>query len=234
MLVMDKLEAGYGKIRSLKGISVEVNEGEIVTLIGANGAGKSTTMKVLMGLMKPAGGTITFRGSRIDGLSPDAIVRKGISLIPEGRQIFPDLTVLENLRMGAYTQRLESDIQSGLERAFELFPVLAERRKQLGGTLSGGEQQMLAIARGLMPSPSLLALDEPSMGLAPLIIEKIFEVIRNINASGVTVFLVEQKAPAALAISNRADVLETGTIVMEGKASDLINDPNVRKKYLGG
>ncbi len=234
MLVMDKLEAGYGKIRALKGITIKVSEGEIVTLIGANGAGKSTTMKVLMGLMKPAGGAITFRGSRIDGMSPDAIVRKGISLIPEGRQIFPGLTVLENLRMGAYTQRRESDIRDGLERAFELFPALAERPKQMGGTLSGGEQQMLAIARGLMSNPGLLALDEPSMGLAPLIIERIFEVVRNINASGVTILLVEQKAPAALAIANRAYVLETGSVVMEGNASDLIGDPNVRKKYLGG
>jgi branched-chain amino acid transport system ATP-binding protein len=234
MLEIEQLQASYGKIRALKGISIKVNQAEIVTLIGANGAGKSTTMKVLMGLMKPAGGAITFCGTRIDGLSPDTIVRKGICLIPEGRQIFPGLTVLENLRMGAYTQSSEKKIQEGLEKAFELFPVLAERRKQTGGTLSGGEQQMLAIARGLMSNPSLLALDEPSMGLAPLIIEKIFQVIKDINASGVTVFLVEQKAPAALAIAHRAYVLETGSIVMEGKASDLMNDPNVRRKYLGG
>lgn len=223
----------YGSIAALKGISFEVKKGEIVTLIGANGAGKSTTLMTISGVEQPRKGTIEFEGRRIDGAPPHSIVRAGISQVPEGRRIFPRLSVMENLRMGAYLRDDRDEIRKDLEWVFSLFPVLQERIRQLGGTLSGGEQQMLAIARALMARPKLLLLDEPSLGLAPVLVETIFKTIDQINNEGTTVLLVEQNAHMALNLADRGYVLEVGTIVLSGRAQDLLENVEVRKAYLG-
>ncbi|HEX2258301.1 MAG TPA: ABC transporter ATP-binding protein [Actinomycetota bacterium] len=232
LLEVDDLVVRYGKIEAVKGISVGVNEGEMVALIGANGAGKSTTLKTISGLHRPSGGSITFMGDRIDSLAPHEIVQRGICMVPEGRRIFPAMTVWENLQMGAYHRR-DGEESEDLDRVLELFPVLKERLKQLGGTLSGGEQQMLAIGRGLMSRPKLLMMDEPSMGLAPIVAERIFETIDEINGQGVSVLLVEQNAQAALTSADRGYVLETGEISLVGEAGELLSNEGVRKAYLG-
>lgn len=212
---------------------MNIETGEIVSLIGANGAGKSTTLRALSGLIKPAGGTIEFEGKSINGCSAKAIVEAGLSHCPEGRQIFPRMTVLENLELGAYTRKDKKNLPMDYDRIFEYFPVLSQRRSQLGGTLSGGEQQMLAIGRALMSRPKLLLLDEPSLGLAPLLVEKIFEIIQSINREGMTVLLIEQNAWQALNISHRGYVLETGCVSMSGAAAELLHNDHVRKAYLG-
>ena len=209
-------------------------EGSIVTLLGANGAGKSTTLKSISGLVPPARGTIAFMGARIDALPSEQIVRRGISHVPEGRELFPELTVLENLKMGAYTRANRRDVQQSLDQVQAHFPILAERRGQLAGTLSGGEQQMLAIGRALMAHPRLMLLDEPSLGLAPLMVEEIFRIIREIHESGTTVLLVEQNANKALSIADYGYVLETGSISLAGDSRDLLRDDHVRRSYLGG
>ena len=221
----------YGAIRALKGISFHVNSGEIVALLGANGAGKTTTQKVVSGMLRPSLGTITFEGARIDGIPAHDLIRLGICHVPEGRHVFPRMTVAENLEMGAF--RFKTVDQSDLEHVLELFPRLRERLKQQGGTLSGGEQQMLAIGRALMGKPRLLLLDEPSMGLAPLVVKQIFDIIREINTAGVTVLLVEQNAAQALGLANRGYVLETGEIVLSGTGAALLADDRVRAAYLG-
>ena len=235
MLILTNIHTFYGPIEALKGINIEVKQGEIVCLIGSNGAGKSTTLMTISGILKPSSGSIQFEGKTINGIPPHRIVKMGISQVPEGRRIFPKLTVKENLEMGAYTkfkvQSLKFKVQ--LDKIYELFPVLKERHKQLGGTLSGGEQQMLAIGRALMPSPKLLLLDEPSLGLAPIIVSKIFKTIKEVNREGVTVLLVEQNARAALKLSNRGYVLENGKIILEGKGEDLLSNEQVKKAYLG-
>ena len=233
LLVLDGIETFYGSIQALRGVSFEVPEGSIVTLLGANGAGKSTTLKSVSGLVPSARGTVTFTGRRIDGLPSEQIVRLGISHVPEGRELFPELTVLENLKMGAYTRTNKRAIQKSLERAQAHFPILAERRLQLAGTLSGGEQQMLAIARALMAEPRLLLLDEPSLGLAPLLVEEIFRIIREIHDNGTTVLLVEQNANKALSIADYGYVLETGTVSLAGDSRQLLRDDHVRRSYLG-
>ncbi len=233
LLKVENLHVAYGAIRALQGISFHVNEGEIVTLIGANGAGKSTTLRTISGLLRPIQGEIIFDGRDITHVSPERIVRMGISQVPEGRQIFAGLTVQENLEMGAYTRKDKNEVQESMERVFASFPRLKERLKQVGGTLSGGEQQMLAMGRGLMSKPRLLLLDEPSMGLAPILVEEIFEIIKTINAQGTSILLVEQNAAMALSTAHRGYVLETGRIVLEGDAADLLRNPQVRKAYLG-
>ena len=233
MLELDAVHAVYGKkIRALKGVSLTVNAGEIVALIGNNGAGKTTIMKTVAGLLRPEKGAVRFQGRDLPGLPPDQIMRMGLSLVPEGRRIFPRLSVMENLEMGAYSRR-EKDLSREYDHVFHLFPVLGKRRAQLGGTLSGGEQQMLAMGRALMSAPKLLMLDEPSMGLAPVVVDKIFEIIELINKEGVTVFLVEQNAKRALRASARAYVLETGEIVASSDSAALMRDPSVQKAYLG-
>ena len=234
MLKIDNIDVYYGAIHALKGISLEVNEGEIVTLIGANGAGKSTTLRTISGLLKPKTGSITFLGQSIAGVRAHEIVKKGISQVPEGRRVFAEMTVMENLDLGAFVRKDKAGIQQDLKHVFELFPRLEERKNQSAGTLSGGEQQMLAMGRALMSRPKLLLLDEPSMGLAPLLIKEIFNIIVDINKSGTTVLLVEQNANMALSIANRAYVLETGRITLSGKAHDLAASEDVRKAYLGG
>lgn len=234
MLKIDNIDVYYGAIHALKGISLEVNEGEIVTLIGANGAGKSTTLRTISGLLKPKAGSITFLGQNIAGVRAHEIVKKGISQVPEGRRVFAEMTVMENLDLGAFVRKDKAGIQQDLKHVFELFPRLEERKTQSAGTLSGGEQQMLAMGRALMSRPKLLLLDEPSMGLAPLLIKEIFNIIVDINKSGTTVLLVEQNANMALSIANRAYVLETGRITLSGKAQDLAASEDVRKAYLGG
>lgn len=234
MLKIDNIDIYYGAIHALKGISLEVNEGEIVTLIGANGAGKSTTLRTISGLLKPKAGSITFLGQNIAGVRAHEIVKKGISQVPEGRRVFAEMTVMENLDLGAFVRKDKAGIQQDLKHVFELFPRLEERKNQSAGTLSGGEQQMLAMGRALMSRPKLLLLDEPSMGLAPLLIKEIFNIIVDINKSGTTVLLVEQNANMALSIANRAYVLETGRITLSGKAQDLAASEDVRKAYLGG
>jgi branched-chain amino acid transport system ATP-binding protein len=231
LLTVDRIEVRYGTIAALKGISFSVREGEIVALLGANGAGKTTTQKTVSGMLRPATGSITFAGKRIDGIPAHELIRLGICHVPEGRHVFPRMTVAENLDMGAF--RFRSVDQADLDRVFELFPRLKERIKQQAGTLSGGEQQMLAIGRALMGKPRLLLLDEPSMGLAPLIVAQIFEIIREINNSGVTVLVVEQNAAQALGLANRGYVLETGEIVLEGTGQDLLADDRIRAAYLG-
>jgi branched-chain amino acid transport system ATP-binding protein len=235
MLTLTNIHTFYGPIEALKDINIEVKQGEIVCLIGSNGAGKSTTLMTISGILKPSSGSIQFEGKTINGIPPHRIVKMGISQVPEGRRIFPKLTVKENLEMGAYTkfkvQSLKFKVQ--LDKIYELFPVLKERHKQLGGTLSGGEQQMLAIGRALMSSPKLLLLDEPSLGLAPIIVSKIFKTIKEVNREGVTVLLVEQNARAALKLSNRGYVLENGKIILEGKGEDLLSNEQVKKAYLG-
>ena len=234
MLKIDNIDVYYGAIHALKGISLEVNEGEIVTLIGANGAGKSTTLRTISGLLKPKTGSIAFLGQSIAGVRAHEIVKKGISQVPEGRRVFAEMTVMENLDLGAFVRKDKAGIQQDLKHVFELFPRLEERKNQSAGTLSGGEQQMLAMGRALMSRPKLLLLDEPSMGLAPLLIKEIFNIIVDINKSGTTVLLVEQNANMALSIANRAYVLETGRITLSGKAQDLAASEDVRKAYLGG
>ncbi len=234
MLVLDDVHVHYGKIHALKGVSIEVREGEIVTIIGANGAGKSTTLQTVSGLLRPSSGTITYAGQRIDAMAPSDIVALGLCHTPEGRRIFPELTVDENLSMGAYLRRDRAAIEADRGRAFELFPILAERRTQHGGTLSGGEQQMLAIARSLMSRPKLLMLDEPSLGLAPIIVQQIFQTIARLNQDeGLTILLVEQNAALALRTAHRGYVYETGRVTMEDAASALAADEQVRAAYLG-
>jgi branched-chain amino acid transport system ATP-binding protein len=233
LLILDGIETFYGSIQALKGVSFKVLEGSIVTLLGANGAGKSTTLKCISGLVAPARGTVLFRGRRIDGLPSEKIVRLGISHVPEGRELFPELTVLENLKMGAYVRSDKQAVHHALERVHACFPILAERRTQLAGTLSGGEQQMLAIGRALMAEPALMLLDEPSLGLAPMLVEEIFGIIREIHAGGTTVLLVEQNANKALSIADYAYVLETGTIALAGDSQQLLRDDRVRRSYLG-
>ncbi len=224
----------YGNIHALKGVSLNVKQGEIVTLIGSNGAGKSTTLNTISGLLKAKEGGISFEGEKIDHLPAHSIVRKGISQVPEGRKIFSRLTVTENLEMGAFTRKSVSEIKEEMEMVFRLFPRLQERRAQIAGTLSGGEQQMLAIGRALMARPRLLLLDEPSMGLAPILVEAIFETIEDINREGTTIMLVEQNALMAFQIAARGYVIQTGTIVLEDKTENLQEDEMVRKLYLGG
>lgn len=233
LLEINDLTLRYGRIEALHGISLHVNEGEVVALIGANGAGKTTTMRAISGLRPVSQGTIRFDGEAITNLRADLRVRRGICQAPEGRGIFPGMTVLDNLDMGAYTRRDHAGIAADLARVFELFPRLAERRRQLGGTLSGGEQQMLAVGRALMARPKLLLLDEPSMGLAPMIIQQIFDIIVEINQQGTTILLVEQNAQQALSRAHRGYVLETGRIVKEGSGQDLLHDPSVKEAYLG-
>jgi branched-chain amino acid transport system ATP-binding protein len=234
MLEIVDLNVYYGAIHALKGISFHLDQGEIVTLIGANGAGKSTTLGTISGLLRTRTGKIVFRDSEITRSEPQDIVKKGIIQSPEGRRIFATLTVLENLEMGAFIHNDRSQIDQDLEAVLQRFPRLRERRNQLGGTLSGGEQQMLAIARALMARPTLLLLDEPSMGLSPILVEQIFEIIRDINAQGTSILLVEQNAQMALSIADRGYVLETGRIVLEGPAQDLLQNPTVMEAYLGG
>lgn len=233
ILEVDNLAVNYGAIQALQGISFHVQEGEIVTLIGANGAGKSTTLKTISGLLHPSRGRILYQGRRIDGLPADMIVKMGVIQVPEGRKIFAPLTVRENLEMGAYTRRDRAGIEAAMKGVFSSFPRLEERLSQLGGTLSGGEQQMLAMGRGLMAEPKLLLLDEPSMGLAPILVEEIFDIIQRINERGVSILLVEQNAAMALSVASRAYVLETGRIVLEGAAAELLENPEVRRAYLG-
>ena len=232
MLKVEDLHVYYGSIHAIKGVSFEVNEREIVTLIGANGAGKSTTLNTVAGLLKARSGSITFEGKSLAGVPASKIVSLGMALCPEGRRVFQQMTVRENLEMGGYT-RQPSEIGPSLENVFERFPRLKERQKQIAGTLSGGEQQMLAMGRALMSKPRLLMLDEPSMGLAPLLVEQIFDIIGELNRAGTTILLVEQNAQMALSIANRAYVLETGNIVKSGDAHLLMNDDDVRKAYLG-
>jgi len=233
MLSIDKLEFAYGDLQVLWGIDITVNEGEIVTLVGANGAGKSTTLKNVSRLVAWNKGSITFQGEDLSRLEPHDVVGRGVIHVPEGRRIFPEMTVLENLRMGSFPKSTRGDRAKNLDRAFSLFPRLKEREKQLGGTLSGGEQQMLAIARGLMANPRLLLLDEPSLGLSPLLVKNIFSTITEINRAGVTILLVEQNVYQSLRIAHRAYVLETGRVVLSGTGRALLDDDHVKKAYLG-
>ena len=240
LLTVSNLEVCYGVISALQDVSLDVDRGEIVTLIGANGAGKTTLLRAISGLIKPARGAVTWNtngngtAAQLTGLRPHEIVRAGISHVPEGRQVFPNLTVRENLLLGGYQQKDKSLLAQDVDRCYQHFPVLAERREQKAGTLSGGEQQMLAIGRALMARPKLLLLDEPSLGLAPLIVRKIFQIIREINAEGVTIFLVEQNAHMALGVAHRAYVLQTGRVIKRDRAAALLEDPDVKKAYLGG
>lgn len=233
MLEIRNLSVHYGGIHALQGIDIDVQEGKIVTLIGANGAGKSTTLRSIVGLVKTSGGGIVWNGKALTGLATKDIVSQGIVLVPEGRRIFPNLTVEENLMLGAYVRNDKAGIAADEEKAFVLFPRLKERIRQKGGTLSGGEQQMLAVARALMTKPKLLMMDEPSLGLAPLVVKMIFEIIRAINKEGTTVLLIEQNAKAALEIADYGYVLETGRIILQGKGKELLADDRVRKAYLG-
>jgi len=233
LLEIDNITLQYGRIQALHGISLQVDEGEVVALIGGNGAGKTTTMRAISGLRPVASGRIRFAGQDVTNLRADLRVVRGISQAPEGRGIFPGMTVLENLEMGAYTRRDVAGVQADLRRVYTLFPRLEERRRQVGGTLSGGEQQMLAVGRALMSRPKLMLLDEPSMGLAPMLIQQIFAIISEINQQGTTILLVEQNAQQALSRAHRAYVLETGRIVKSGAGSELLNDPTVKDAYLG-
>ena len=233
MLTIKDLHVYYGGIHAIKGISIEVPDGAIVTLIGANGAGKSSTLRAIAGLIKQKSGTIIFYGEDISRLSPEKIVERGIVLVPEGRRIFPNLTVMENLMLGAYLRSDDEGIKKDLEWVFNLFPRLKERVWQRGGTLSGGEQQMLALGRALMGSPHLVMMDEPSLGLAPILVKEVFDIIKEINAQGKTILLVEQNAFAALNIAHYAYVLEVGEVVLEGPGGELIRNPQVREAYLG-
>ncbi|KUO61901.1 MAG: ABC transporter ATP-binding protein [Gracilibacter sp. BRH_c7a] len=234
MLSLNNVHVYYGAIHALKGISFEVNEGEIVTLIGSNGAGKSTCLKTISGLLRPKEGTMQFKGIDLTKVSAPEVVTKGISQVPEGRRIFANMSVSENLDLGAYQRRDKEGIKQDIERVYTLFPRLKERRRQLAGTLSGGEQQMLAMGRALMSKPQLLLLDEPSMGLAPLLVKQIFEIIVEINSLGTTILLVEQNARMALSVASRAYVLETGKIVLSGDAKELMESDEIQKAYLGG
>jgi branched-chain amino acid transport system ATP-binding protein len=233
MLTLDNVNVFYGAIHALRNVSLTVNTGEVVTLIGANGAGKSTTLRAITGLLTPKSGRVTFEGQDVTGMPAHKLVARGISMSPEGRGVFANLTVLENLEMGAYLIGDKTAVRRNLDRAFALFPRLKERMKQRAGTLSGGEQQMLAMARALMSSPTLLLLDEPSLGLAPIVCHTIFNTIDEIKAAGTTVLLVEQNASAALKHSDRGYVLETGEVILEGSAGSIANDPRVREAYLG-
>ena len=232
ILKIEDLQVNYGGIEAVKGISFEVEEGQIVTLIGSNGAGKSSTLRTISGLVKPSGGKIMFAGEDITGKDPTQIVTQGVTLVPEGRRIFPDMTVLENLKIGAYLRK--DDLSADIEWVYSLFPRLKERSWQAGGTLSGGEQQMLAMGRALMSKPKLLMLDEPSMGLAPILVEQIFDIIKELHKAGTTILLVEQNAQAALSIADRGYVLETGKIVTSGTGTELLASPEIKKAYLGG
>ena len=232
ILEIRDLQVHYGGIEAVKGISLDVPEGEIVTLIGANGAGKSSTLRAIAGLVKPSAGKISFLDEDITGMDSSLIVSKGITLVPEGRRIFPDMTVLENLKIGAYLRK--DDLTEDLNWVFDLFPRLKERRRQVAGTLSGGEQQMLAMGRALMSNPRLLMLDEPSMGLAPILVEQIFDIIQELNKGGATILLVEQNAQMALSVAHRGYVLETGRITLSGPGKQLLEDEAVKKAYLGG
>ncbi|MBO8141162.1 MAG: ABC transporter ATP-binding protein [Firmicutes bacterium] len=234
MLVIDGVVTHYGPIEALKGVSLEVRQGEIVTLIGANGAGKTTLLRTISGLIRPTHGRITYEGRDLFSMPPEQIVAAGVAHVPEGRRVFPLMSVAENLELGAFARRDPAGVREDMERVFRLFPRLAERKTQAAGTLSGGEQQMLAIGRALMARPRLLLLDEPSMGLAPVIVENIFQVIREINAAGTTILLVEQNAHMALATAHRGYVMETGRIVLSDSADRLLKNEAVRKAYLGG
>lgn len=233
MLYLNEVTTYYGTIQALRGISLTVKEGEMVALIGSNGAGKSTTLRTISGLLSPHSGEIRFREEMIHGIPPFEIVRKGIAHCPEGRRVWPEMTVFENLRMGAYLRKDPSGMENDLVRMYALFPILEERKSQLAGSLSGGEQQMLAIARALMSRPKLLLLDEPSLGLAPIVVERVAETIVKLNQSGTTILLVEQNASLALMISKRAYVLQVGKIVLSGNSNDLLTHAEVRKAYLG-
>ena len=233
MLEVKDLVVNYGVIQALKGISFEVEEGEIIALIGANGAGKTTTLQTISGMLTPKSGRVLLEGVDVTKVPGHKIVSMGMAHVPEGRRVFSQLTVLENLKMGAYTRKDKAEIAKSLEEVFKSFPRLEERQSQLAGTLSGGEQQMLAMGRALMSKPSIILMDEPSMGLSPIFVEEIFTIIKKVSASGTTVLLVEQNAKKALAIANRAYVLETGNIVLSGDAKDLMDDPSIKKAYLG-
>ena len=233
LLEVSGLKVAYGGIQAVKGIDLRIESGELIALIGANGAGKSSTLKTLAGMHQPAGGTVIYNGERIDGVASHLLIRKGLALVPEGRGVFGRLTVEDNLLMGAYSRNDDAAIKQELAQVFELFPRLFERREQMAGTLSGGEQQMLAIGRALLGKPKLLLLDEPSMGLSPILVQKIFDTVRRIAAQGVTILLVEQNAKLALEVSSRGYVMETGLITLTGPAQDLLHDPRVRAAYLG-
>jgi branched-chain amino acid transport system ATP-binding protein len=233
MLKIDKLNFSYGDLKVLWDIDLEVHSGEIVTVVGSNGAGKSTTLKNISRLVRPASGTMTFNGVDLTRLESHEVVEQGVVQVPEGRKIFPEMTVVENLRMGSFIKSARGDRDANIDRVFSLFPRLRERQKQLGGTMSGGEQQMLAIARGLMANPKLLLLDEPSLGLAPLLVKSIFEIITEINRQGVTILLVEQNVYQSLRIAHRAYVLETGRVVLTGTGEELLGNEHVRKAFLG-
>ncbi|MBR1591116.1 MAG: ABC transporter ATP-binding protein [Acidaminococcaceae bacterium] len=233
MLNIRDLVVAYGGIEALKGISIDVPDGKIVTLIGANGAGKSTLLRTIIGLVKAQNGSVEYNGEKLNGLNSQRIVSKGITLVPEGRRVFPNLTVLENLRIGAYMRKDEDGIAADIRKIYDIFPRLEERHWQMAGTLSGGEQQMLALGRALMCRPKLIMMDEPSLGLAPLVIKEIFNIIRRINESGTTVLLVEQNANMALKVAHHAYVLETGRIKMEGSGKELLEDEEIKEAYLG-
>jgi branched-chain amino acid transport system ATP-binding protein len=233
LLELEAVDAFYGRIQALRGVSIRVEKGEVVALIGSNGAGKTTTLRTISGLMHPQGGSIRFDGREITRTGPSRIVELGISQSPEGRRLFPRMTVIDNLRMGAYTRNDRTAIAADMENVFKLFPRLLERRTQIAGTLSGGEQQMLAMGRALMARPKVMMLDEPSLGLAPILIETIFNIVREINSQGTTVLLVEQNANKALEVANRAYVLETGVVVQEGTGRELLASEGVQKAYLG-
>ncbi|MBQ7593944.1 MAG: ABC transporter ATP-binding protein [Synergistaceae bacterium] len=234
VLKVDNINVFYGSIHAIKGISFEVHDGEIVTLIGANGAGKSTTLNTISGLLHPSTGSVAFLGESLAKVQPHKIVEKGLAQVPEGRRVFSQMTVQENLEMGAYTQTKQANIETDIENVYSLFPRLKERMNQTAGTLSGGEQQMLAMGRALMSRPKLLMLDEPSMGLAPILVEQIFDIIANLHKQGSTILLVEQNAQMALSIASRGYVMETGKIVTTGTGQELLASPEVRKAYLGG
>lgn len=231
MLKVNNLKVNFGGIEAVKGISFEVKEGEIVTLIGSNGAGKSTTLRTISGIVKPADGSISFEGIDITKVNSSDIVKMGITLCPEGRRVFPDMTVLENIKIGAFLR--QDDLTNDIERCYRLFPILKERNKQLAGTLSGGEQQMLAVARSLMSRPKIMMLDEPSLGLAPLVVQDIFKILQEINNEGVTILLIEQNANMALRIADKAYVLETGKITMQGSGKELLENESIKEAYLG-
>ena len=233
MLTIKDLEVYYGVIQAIKGVSFEVNQGEVIALIGANGAGKTTILHTITGLISPKKGSVLFEGNELTKMPAHKIVSLGMAHVPEGRLVFADLSVYENLRMGAYTRKDKGEIEATLEKVYDRFPRLKERRNQMAGTLSGGEQQMLAMGRALMSKPKILLMDEPSMGLSPIMVNEIFSIIQEVSDSGTTVLLVEQNAKKALAIADRGYVLETGKIVLEGKASDLLNDDSIKKAYLG-
>lgn len=233
MLEVKDIEVYYGMIQAIKGISFEVNEGEVIALIGANGAGKTTTLHTITGLLSPKKGSVIFEGQDITKVPAHKIVSLGMAHVPEGRRVFAELSVYQNLKMGAYTRKDKAEIEETLQRVYKRFPRLEERKNQLAGTLSGGEQQMLAMGRALMSHPKIIVMDEPSMGLSPILVNEIFDIIKEVSASGTTVLLVEQNAKKALSIADRAYVLETGKIVLEGDAKELLNDDSIKKAYLG-